>query len=68
MLQAKIGDNIALETYELNPEYRYQTFKVVDIFRGKITVRPYHSYRRIIVEDEQRLKLISKEEFKTLTT
>lgn len=66
VMEAKIGDHIALATYTLIPKYRFQTFNVVDIFRGKITVRPFNQRMRVIIEDEQQVVLLTNAEYKSL--
>ncbi len=64
---AELNDILAVGSYEINPSYRMETFTVVDIFRGKVTIQSWGQNRqRIILEDEQEIKLISQEHFKTL--
>ena len=68
LLEARLGDRILLsnETDEfLAPEYKLSTFQVVDIFNG-ITLKRYHSSKRILLETDQRIKVISKKDFNKL--
>jgi len=65
LLEASIGDKIILKDL-LNPVYKINTYTVVDIFNGSITVKMYRSKTRVIIDKDQPVRRLSKEEFKTL--
>lgn len=71
LLDARVGDIIVLKnssTLEefFSPEFKMSTFKVVDIFHEGITVRRYRSHMRVILELDQPILRLSKNEFKAL--
>jgi len=64
LLEAKIGDKISI--LEDSPKFKQSIFKVVDIFRGKITVQPYYSRTRTVLDSDTPITLITKDEYKKL--
>ena len=68
--EANIGDKITIEGFgqldSLIPNSRHDTFTVVDIFRGNITVRRYQMKTRELIEVEGGLAVLSAEEYKAL--
>jgi hypothetical protein len=72
LMEGKIGDRITLEDFgQLNrmfPSTKHDVLKVVDIFRGEITVTQFRGKTRQRIEKEQKVGLLSNNEFKSFRT